>query len=82
MVIKLKFPITGLNMVTLGKLRGSMFNTKFTLEEKSGRLSIIKETKDLIGRKLKLFWQGPMIPQFLGMLPLIQSGSGFGNQFQ
>ncbi len=61
---KYKYQIIGFNMVIHGKFKGLIFNIKFILEVKLEKLLTIKEMKDHIGRKLKLFWPGHMIHLF------------------
>lgn len=80
--LKSKSQIIGLNMEIHGKFKESIFNIKSTLEVKSERLSTIKEMKDHIGKKLKLFWQEHMIPQFQAMPLLTLLVSDCGNQSQ
>lgn len=52
---KFKFLTIGSNMEIHGKSKELIYNTKFILEVKLEKLLIIKEMKDLIGKKLKLF---------------------------
>lgn len=53
-VHKFKFLTIGSNTETHGKSKELIFNTRFISEVKSEKPSIIKEIKDLIGKKLKL----------------------------
>lgn len=79
---KFKFLTIGSNMEIHGKSKELIYNTKFILEVKLEKLLIIKEMKDLIGKKLKLFQPELMIPQFQVMLHLTPLVSDYGNQSQ
>lgn len=70
---KFKYPIIGLKMVTHGKFKELTFNIKFIFMEKLEKLLIIKETKDLIGKILRLFLLELMILQFQDMQHSTQS---------
>lgn len=72
MDLKFKFLTIGSNTEIHGRLKELIFNIKFILEVKSEKPSIIKEMKDPIGSKLKLFWPELTIPQFQVMLLLTQ----------
>lgn len=78
---KLKFLTIGFNMETHGKSKESTSNTKFILEVKLEKPLTIKEIKDLIGRKLKLFQPELMIPQSQAMLLSTQLVLDCGSQF-
>jgi hypothetical protein len=72
----------GFSMETPGKLKGSIFSTRFILEARLERPLTIKAMKDLIGKKPKLYWPEHMIPQSQDTLLLTQLVSGFGSLFQ